>query len=72
MITSDGTNTTMLVQPSGFTGYGNNGFGMGRYTSRRGYSRDDFTDRLREVMEEAPDEQTRQSIERMIQKMDRE
>lgn len=45
---------------------------MGRYTSRRGYSRDDFADRLREVMEEAPDEQTRQSIERMIQKMDRE
>lgn len=29
MITSDGTNTTMLVQPSGFAGYGNNGFGMG-------------------------------------------
>lgn len=28
-LTDDGTNTTMLVQPSGFGGYGNNGFGFG-------------------------------------------
>lgn len=42
---------------------------MGRY-SRRGYSMDggadDYIDRLRDMMETAPNEQARQSIHRMI------
>lgn len=55
---------------------------MGRYTSRedyrggrsmRGYSRgdgkDEYIEHLHELMEEAPDESTRQSIQRMIDNM---
>lgn len=54
---------------------------MGRYSregsgrrSYRGYSRDDgkmeYIGELRELMNSAPDEQTRQSIHRMIQQME--
>lgn len=55
---------------------------MGRYTSRedyrggrsmRGYSRDDgkeeYIEHLHELMEDAPDDATRQSIQRMIDNM---
>ena len=42
--------------------------------SYRGYSRDDgkqeYIENLREMMEDAPDDQTRQSIQRMIQQME--
>ena len=40
---------------------------------RRGYSRtsrDEYLDELRDLMESAPDEQTRQSIHKMIQQME--
>lgn len=45
---------------------------MGRYSSRMdGYSRHgDVVESLREVMEEAPDERTRQEIQRLIEKME--
>ena len=53
---------------------------MGRYTSRdggrsyRGISYDDgkseYIDELRELMQNAPDDQTRQSIQRMISQME--
>jgi len=43
---------------------------------RGGYSRDDakkeYADNLRRMMEEAPDEQTRMSIQRMVDNMERE
>ena len=43
---------------------------------RRGYSRDDakqeYIDNLRRMMEEAPDEHSRESIHRMIQNMEKE
>ena len=50
---------------------------MGRYSregdrSYRGYSRDgkeDYIEHLREMADNAPDEQTRQSIHRMIEQM---
>lgn len=48
---------------------------MGRYSrdgGYRGYSRDgkeDYIEHLREMAEDAPDEQTRQSIHRMIEQM---
>ena len=48
---------------------------MGRYSregSYRGYSRDgkdEYIEHLREMAEDAPDEQTRQSIHRMIEQM---
>ena len=48
---------------------------MGRYSSR-GYSRDgysnhgDMVDELRSLMDEAPDEQTRQEMQRLISKME--
>ena len=45
---------------------------MGRYSSRMdGYSRHgDVVESLREVMEEAPDDRTRQEIQRLIEKME--
>ena len=48
----------------------------GRYSSRggysreRGYSRDGIADKLRELMEDAPDEKTRMEIERLADKME--
>ena len=43
---------------------------MGRYSSR-GYSRDDgMVDKLRELMDEAPNDQVRQDIHRLLQKME--
>ena len=55
---------------------------MGRYSreyrdgrSMRGYSRDgkeEYIDQLRDMMEDAPDEQTRQSIKRMIDQMNQQ
>lgn len=41
---------------------------MGRY-SRDGYSRHDLSDKLRELMNEAPDEHTRMEIKRLVDKM---
>lgn len=42
----------------------------GSYRSYRGYSRDgDFVERLQRLKDEAPDDQTRQSIEKLIQQM---
>lgn len=42
---------------------------MGRYSSE-GYSRHDLTDKLRDLMGEAPDERTRMEIQRLIEKME--
>lgn len=43
----------------------------GRYSSDGGYSRaaDDMVEQLQDMMEQAPDQQTRQEIQRLIQKM---
>lgn len=45
---------------------------MGRYASD-GYSRDDgnMADRIRDMMDEAPDERTRQELQRLATKLDR-
>lgn len=64
-------------------GRNDNRDGMGRYASRGGesyrvrggYSRMDkaeYMDHLRGMMEDAPDEQTRMSIKRMIDQMDQQ
>lgn len=43
---------------------------MGRY-SREGYSRaDEMVDKLRELMHEAPDDRSRQEIQRLVTKME--
>jgi len=44
--------------------------GMGRYSGDYGYSRNDIADKMRELMESAPDDRTRQEIRRMIDKLD--
>ena len=44
---------------------------MGRYASDDGYSRGGMVDELRDLMESAPDEQTRQEFQRLIDKMQR-
>lgn len=44
---------------------------MGRYSRERGYSRDgEMVDELYELMEKAPDERTRQEMQRMISRME--
>lgn len=43
---------------------------MGRYSSENGYSRSDLTDKLRELMSMATDEQARKKIHRLIEDMD--
>lgn len=43
---------------------------MGRYSSENGYSRSDLTDKLRELMSMAPDEQAKKKIHRLIEDMD--
>ena len=42
---------------------------MGRYSSE-GYSRHDLTDKLRDLMRDAPDERTRIEIQRLVEKME--
>lgn len=42
---------------------------MGRYSGNDGYSRGNMVDDLRELMMNAPDEQTRQDMQRLIDKM---
>ena len=41
---------------------------MGRYS--RGYSRNDLADKMRELMDDAPDDRTRQEIQRMVDKLE--
>lgn len=43
--------------------------GRSRNSYRGGYSRAEYVDEMRRMMESAPDEQTRQGIQRMIQNM---
>lgn len=42
---------------------------MGRYSSR-GYSRNGMADNIRSLMAEAPDERTRQDLQRIMDRMD--
>ena len=45
---------------------------MGRYSGERGYSRDGgMVEELRDLMEEAPDERTKQEFQRFIDKIER-
>lgn len=45
---------------------------MGRYSGEMGYSRHgDVADQIRELMDQAPDEQTRRELERIASKMER-
>lgn len=49
--------------------YARNRDSMGRYSGERGYSRDGLADKLRELMDEAPDEHIRMEIKRLAEKM---
>lgn len=53
--------------------YRGNSYGRGRKRDARGrYSaREDMTDQMREMMRDAPDEQTRQEFSRFISKLER-
>ena len=60
-------------------GYDGGSYGRGRYARRdsmgrysgEGYSRGNMADELRNLMQDAPDEQTRQEMQRLIDKMQR-
>lgn len=43
---------------------------MGRYSRERGYSRNDLADKMRDLMMDAPDDRTRQEIQRMVDKLE--
>ena len=43
---------------------------MGRYSGERGYSRNDLADKMRELMHDAPDDRTRQEMQRMVEKLE--
>ena len=43
---------------------------MGRYSGERGYSRSDLADKMRDLMMDAPDDRTRQEIQRMVEKLE--
>ena len=43
---------------------------MGRYSGERGYSRNDLADKMRELMMDAPDDRTRQEMQRMVEKLE--
>ena len=43
---------------------------MGRYSGEYGYSRSDLADKMRELMKDAPDDRTRQEMQRMVEKLE--
>lgn len=43
---------------------------MGRYSGERGYSRNALADKMRDLMMDAPDDRTRQEIQRMVEKLE--
>ena len=43
---------------------------MGRYSGEYGYSRNDLADKMRDLMMDAPDDRTRQEIQRMVEKLE--
>lgn len=59
-------------QRGGRGGRNNNPTGRNQYSRERGYSRaaEDMVEQLRDMMEEAPDQQTRKEIQRLITKME--
>lgn len=42
----------------------------GRYSGERGYSRSDLADKMRDLIEDAPDDRTRQEMERLLSKLE--
>ena len=51
-------------------GRGGRSYAMNRYSGERGYSRDNLADKMRELMEDAPDDRTRQEIQRLVEKLE--
>ena len=51
-------------------GRGGRSYAMNRYSGERGYSRDNLADKMRELMEDAPDDRTRQEIQRLAEKLE--
>ena len=43
---------------------------MGRYSGERGYSRNDLADKMRDLMRDAPDDRTRQEMQRLLDKLE--
>ena len=43
---------------------------MGRYSNERGYSRGDLADKMRQLMMDAPDDRTRQEMQRLLDKLE--
>lgn len=62
----DGTYST--TEPA-YSSRGRSRDSMGRYSSA-GYSRNGIVDEMRELMQNAPDEHTRQQIQRLMSKME--
>ena len=66
-------NLCKIIEDSEYSGYydGTRSYrrdSMGRY-ARDGYSRHDLSDKLRELINEAPDDRTRMEIKRLVEKL---
>ena len=67
----DGSYRTMYRGSYGHGGsYARKRDSMGRYSGERGYSRNDLADKMRELMMDAPDDRTRQEIQRIVDKLE--
>ena len=51
-------------------GYSGRRDSMGRYAREYGYARNDLAGKMRELLEDAPDDRTRQDLQRMIEKLE--
>ena len=70
----DGYSTRMYRSHDGSYGRGRGRYAnrdsMGRYSSNDGYSRGNMVDELRDLMNDAPDADTRQELQNLIRKME--
>ena len=64
----DGYSGRYMAYDDGRGAYARRRDSMGRY-SGNGYSRHGLVDKLRDLMDEAPDENTRMELKRLIEKM---
>lgn len=66
-------NLCKIIEDEGYSGTYPYAYSDGSYTRRRDsmgrYSRSDLTDKLRDLMNDAPDDRSRMEIKRLIEKM---
>ena len=59
-----------MMDEDGYSSRNRGSYRGGVYARRHGYARNDLADRMRELMDDAPDDRTRQDLQRMIEKLE--